>query len=103
MFRLTGSIPMGLYECPAPYKRIITTEVFKQLVANDRLVYHKDTSIDLQKVKEKYFEAFEMLGGREKISIINGSRSEKEISNDIWKEISKLVGSDSHHLENTIK
>jgi dTMP kinase len=58
---------------------------------------------NLQKVKEKYFEAFEMLGGREKISIINGSRSEKEISNDIWKEISKLVGSDSHHLENTIK
>ena len=58
---------------------------------------------NLQKVKEKYFEAFEMLGGREKISIINGSRSEKEISNDIWKEISKLVGSDSHHLENTIQ
>ena len=53
MFRLTGSIPMGLYECPAPYKRIITTDVFKKLVANDRLVYHKDTSIDLQKVKEK--------------------------------------------------
>jgi len=53
MFRLTGNIPMGLYECPAPYKRIITTDVFKKLVANDRLVYHKDTSIDLQKVKEK--------------------------------------------------
>jgi 4-hydroxy-tetrahydrodipicolinate synthase len=53
MFRLTGNIPMGLYECPAPYKRIITTDVFKKLVANDRLVYHKDTSIDLEKVKEK--------------------------------------------------
>jgi 4-hydroxy-tetrahydrodipicolinate synthase len=53
MFRLTGSIPMGLYECPAPYKRIISTEVFKKLVANDRLVYHKDTSIEIQRVKEK--------------------------------------------------
>ncbi|HSB94323.1 MAG TPA: dihydrodipicolinate synthase family protein [Flavitalea sp.] len=53
MFRLTGTIPMGLYECPAPYKRIITTDVFKKLVANDRLVYHKDTSIELQNVKEK--------------------------------------------------
>ena len=58
---------------------------------------------NLKKVKEKYFEAFELLGGKEKIFIINGSRSEKEISNDIWKEISKLVGSDSHHLENSIK
>jgi dTMP kinase len=58
---------------------------------------------NLKKVKEKYFEAFELLGGKEKISIINGSRSEKEISNDIWNEISKLVGSDSHHMENSIK
>src|SRR5678810_897815 len=37
---------------------------------------------NLKKVKEKYFEAFELLGGKEKIFIINGSRSEKEISND---------------------
>src|SRR6476661_6011315 len=53
MFRLTGSIPMGLYECPAPYKRIISTEVFKKLLESDRLVYHKDTSIDLDRVKAK--------------------------------------------------
>src|ERR1700744_916327 len=53
MFRLTGEIPMGLYECPAPYKRIITPEVFKRLVDTGRLIYHKDTSIDLEKVKAK--------------------------------------------------
>jgi 4-hydroxy-tetrahydrodipicolinate synthase len=53
MFRLTDNIPLGLYECPAPYKRIITAEVFKTLLATDRLVYHKDTSIDLDKVKAK--------------------------------------------------
>jgi 4-hydroxy-tetrahydrodipicolinate synthase len=57
MFRLTrrlsDDIPLGLYECPAPYKRIITPEVFKTLVATGRLVYHKDTSIDLDKVKAK--------------------------------------------------
>jgi hypothetical protein len=34
-----------------------------------------------------------------KISVIDGNRSEKEISDDIWKEVSKLVGSDSHHLK----
>ena len=53
MFGLTGDIPMGLYECPAPYKRIITPEVFKELLATDRLVYHKDTSIELEQVKAK--------------------------------------------------
>jgi 4-hydroxy-tetrahydrodipicolinate synthase len=53
LFRLTGDIPMGLYECPAPYKRIITPEVFKALLETGRLVYHKDTSIDLEKVKAK--------------------------------------------------
>lgn len=53
MFRLTHDIPMGLYECPAPYKRIITPEVFRRLLDTGRLVYHKDTSIDLEKVKAK--------------------------------------------------
>jgi len=57
---------------------------------------------NLKKVKEKYFEAFEMLRKKEKISIINGERPEKEISNDIWKEVSKLVGPDSHPVKNTI-
>jgi 4-hydroxy-tetrahydrodipicolinate synthase len=53
MFKLTPGIPMGLYECPAPYKRIISPEVFGQLLASDRLVYHKDTSIDHENVKAK--------------------------------------------------
>lgn len=57
---------------------------------------------NLKKVKEKYFQAFEMLREKEKIFIINGERSEEEISNDIWKEVSKLVGPDNHHVKNTI-
>lgn len=53
MFRLTRGIPLGLYECPAPYKRILSPEVFRALLDTGRLVYHKDTSIDLEKVKAK--------------------------------------------------
>ncbi|MFM6976566.1 MAG: dihydrodipicolinate synthase family protein [Sphingobacteriaceae bacterium] len=53
MFQATGDIPLGMYECPAPYKRIITAEVFKQLLAADRLIYHKDTSITHENVKAK--------------------------------------------------
>jgi 4-hydroxy-tetrahydrodipicolinate synthase len=53
MFRLTPGIPLGLYECPAPYKRILSADVFKALLESGRLVYHKDTSLDLEKIKAK--------------------------------------------------
>ena len=85
------------------YIDISPEESMKRLNKGRAAIELYESIENLKKVKEKYFEAFELLGGKEKIFIINGSRSEKEISNDIWKEISKLVGSDSHHLENTIK
>jgi 4-hydroxy-tetrahydrodipicolinate synthase len=50
---LTDNIPMGTYECPAPYKRILTPAVFRYLLGTNRLMYHKDTSIDFEKVKAK--------------------------------------------------
>ena len=53
MFSLTQGIPLGMYECPAPYKRIVSADVFEKLLASDRLVYHKDTSIELEQVKAK--------------------------------------------------
>src|ERR1044071_3864662 len=53
MLKLTGNIPLGMYECPAPYKRILGSDVFKTLLSTNRFVYHKDTSIDLEKVKAK--------------------------------------------------
>lgn len=52
-FSLTGNIPLGTYECPSPYKRILTPEVLKSLLSTDRLVYHKDTSLALDKIKAK--------------------------------------------------
>jgi len=53
MLQLTGDIPLGLYECPAPYKRILNADVFKTLLDTNRFVYHKDTSIELEQVKAK--------------------------------------------------
>jgi len=53
LFALTGDIPLGIYECPAPYKRILSADVFKQLLQSNRLVYHKDTSITHENVKAK--------------------------------------------------
>jgi 4-hydroxy-tetrahydrodipicolinate synthase len=52
-FSLTGNIPLGTYECPSPYKRIITPEVLRFLLSTNRLTYHKDTTIDQEKIKVK--------------------------------------------------
>jgi dTMP kinase len=84
------------------YIDISPEESMKRLNKGRAAIELYESIENLKMVKEKYFEAFELLGAKEKISIIDGKRSEKEISNDIWKEVSKLVGSDSHHLENII-
>lgn len=49
----TGKIPMGTYECPSPYKRIITPAVLKYLLSTKRVIYHKDTTLDLERIKVK--------------------------------------------------
>jgi 4-hydroxy-tetrahydrodipicolinate synthase len=50
---LTEGIPLGTYECPSPYKRILTPETFKYLVDTKRFIYHKDTTLDPAKIKVK--------------------------------------------------
>lgn len=50
---LTGDIPLGTYECPTPYKRIISPEVMRFLISSNRFIYHKDTSLDLDKINVK--------------------------------------------------
>lgn len=97
MFQLTGNIPIGLYECPAPYKRIISADVLKQLLATDRMVYHKDTSIELAQVKAKLDVVKE--SGKEKMefydahtpnamySLQMGARGMSSISGNFYPEI----------------
>lgn len=53
MLSLTGNIPLGLYECPAPYKRLISPGMLKTLVATNRMFYHKDTCCNVAQVEEK--------------------------------------------------
>lgn len=49
----TGNIPLGLYECPAPYKRILSAELFGRLMQTGRFIYHKDTCLDVVQIKNK--------------------------------------------------
>ena len=56
VFRLldrTGTIPVGFYECPVPYKRLISPRQLQLFVDTGRVIYHKDTSLDLGQIKEK--------------------------------------------------
>jgi 4-hydroxy-tetrahydrodipicolinate synthase len=50
---LTPEIPFGIYECPVPYKRLVSIPVLEQLLETGRLVYHKDTSLKIDEVRAK--------------------------------------------------
>jgi len=53
LLRLTPSIPVGFYECPVPFKKVLTAEQLGRYVATGRVIYHKDTSLDINQVKAK--------------------------------------------------
>lgn len=49
----TEQIPVGFYECPVPYKRLISPQQLGQFVATGRVIYHKDTSLDIEQIRQK--------------------------------------------------
>lgn len=53
LLKQTDNIPIGFYECPVPYKRVLKPSQLQQFVTTDRVIYHKDTSLDLNQIKEK--------------------------------------------------
>ncbi len=50
LLQLTPDVPVGFYECPVPYKIIISPELLGRLVKTGRVIYHKDTCLDLKQV-----------------------------------------------------
>ena len=50
---LTDEIPLGIYECPVPFKRLITNDILQKLLPTNRLIYLKDTSLDIEKVSQR--------------------------------------------------
>jgi 4-hydroxy-tetrahydrodipicolinate synthase len=96
MLKLTGNIPLGMYECPAPYKRILGADVFKTLLSTNRFVYHKDTSIDLEKVKAKLeivkstttpLEFYDAHSPNAMYSLQMGAKGMSSISGNFYPEI----------------
>jgi len=53
LLNLTPGVPTGFYECPVPYKRVLTASQLEDFVNTGRVVYHKDTSLDINQIKAK--------------------------------------------------
>ncbi len=94
MLELTGDIPMGLYECPSPYKRIISPGVFKSLLETKRMIYHKDTSIDQEKIKAKLalvknnpLEFYDAHTANTMFSLQHGAKGMSAIAGNFYPEI----------------
>jgi 4-hydroxy-tetrahydrodipicolinate synthase len=49
----TPGVPLGFYECPVPYKRLLSAEQLKSFVDTKRVIYHKDTCLDIEQVRAK--------------------------------------------------
>jgi 4-hydroxy-tetrahydrodipicolinate synthase len=49
----TDSIPLGLYECPLPYHRLIPAPLFGELARSGRFLFHKDTTCDADAIEAK--------------------------------------------------
>jgi 4-hydroxy-tetrahydrodipicolinate synthase len=108
---LTPGIPMGLYECPAPYKRVLTAEVFQKLMETHRFVYHKDTSIEQAQVKAKLdivkaignplFEFYDAHSPNAAFSVRNGAKGMSSISGNFYPEV--LVWMVNHAADPAMK
>ncbi|WP_028534119.1 dihydrodipicolinate synthase family protein [Paludibacterium yongneupense] len=51
--RLPSSLPLGLYECPAPYRRLLDDDELAFCIASERFIMLKDVSCDLETVKRR--------------------------------------------------
>ncbi len=53
MAALPADMPLGLYECPAPYRRLLSDEEIQFCANSGRFVVLKDVSCDLETVKRR--------------------------------------------------
>lgn len=51
--QLPRDVPLGLYECPAPYRRLLSDDELRRCADSGRFVLLKDVSCDLATVKRR--------------------------------------------------
>ncbi len=90
----TGNIPLGLYECPVPYKRVISPDMMKWLAETGRFWYHKDTTCDagvikrkLDKIKGSQFQLYNADTPSALESLRDGAKGISPISGNFYPEL----------------
>lgn len=53
MDQLPESLPLGFYECPYPYKRVLSEKVTRFCAESGRFYFLKDTSCDMDNIRMK--------------------------------------------------
>jgi len=66
---MPASMPLGFYECPYPYKRLISPELLQYCEASDRFYFLKDTSCEIENMQAK----IDAVDGRLKIFNANAA------------------------------
>jgi 4-hydroxy-tetrahydrodipicolinate synthase len=51
--RLPADVKLGLYECPHPYKRLLTPRILRWCIETGRFAFIKDTCCDVATMKER--------------------------------------------------
>lgn len=102
----TGEIPLGFYECPTPYKRLVGGDLLGECVRTGRLIYHKDTCCDIGQIREKLlqtqahadsFGLYDAFMGHAVDTLRAGSAGLSCIQGNLWPE---LVAWFCTHAEN---
>lgn len=51
--KLPKDVKLGLYECPYPYKRLVTPKILDWCISTGRFAYMKDTCCDAAEIKKR--------------------------------------------------
>ena len=51
--RLPSDMPLGVYECPKPYKRLLSEKVIKWCISTGRFFFIKDTCCDIKTISDR--------------------------------------------------
>jgi 4-hydroxy-tetrahydrodipicolinate synthase len=94
IMKKTGDIPLGIYECPVPYKRIISPGMMKWLAETGRFFYFKDTQCDagaikkkLEKIKGTDFQLYNADTPTALESLRDGAKGISPISGNFYPEL----------------
>lgn len=103
---LTGDIPLGIYECPVPYKRQLSGRILTQIAQSGRFLYYKETSCNNHVIKDK-LSAIENTG----LSLFNantptalqslrdGAAGLSPIGANFYPELYSFLSSFYHNIE----